>query len=318
MPLVSARFVEVFCTVVEAASFTIAARQLGITPAAVSRAIAKLEQHLGVVLFRRTTRSMKLTEEGSAYFDQCREALSLLEVAERRITQKQTAPRGLVRISVPTTYGHYRVLPVVARFREAYPDVHFDLNVSNHNIDFVADGYDLAIRAGELEDSTLVVRRLEDASLGVYASPPYLARSGTPKTPTDLEKHTVIGFIRPSTGRTLSYLFRDRDGSRFEVPIKRCIRCSDDFLACITLARAGGGLVQAYRFIVEEDVARGSLVEVLKPYAGGSRPFSLLSPARRVPTLAVRMFADALITQARSWNATPPTRKGSTRGRVVS
>jgi DNA-binding transcriptional LysR family regulator len=300
MPLASARFVEVFCTIVEAGSFTHAAKELGLTPAAVSRAVAKHEERMGVELFRRTTRSMKLTDDGAAYFEKCRQALSLLEAAERELGREGSAPRGLIRISVPTTWAHFRLMPIVARFREAHPAVSFELHVANRNIDFVAEGYDMAIRAGELEDSTLVVRKLEDAPLGLYASPAYLARRGTPKAPADLERHTMIGFIRPSTGRALSFLFQERDGTRFEIPPGRTLLCSDDFLGCVTLARAGAGVAQIYHYIVEADVARGDLVEVLRPFAGASRPFSLLMPARRATTLAVRMFAEELVAAMRA------------------
>lgn len=296
----STRAVETFCCVVEAGSFTAAATVLGVTPAAVSRAIGAHEAELGVRLFQRTTRSMRLSDEGRGYFEQCRRALSLIENAERALTQKQTEPRGRIRMSVPTTYGHYRVLPVVARFGAQYPHVTLDVNVANRNIDFVAEGYDLAVRLGELDDSTLIARKLEDAALGIYASPKYLARRKAPRRPEDLEKHALLGFVRPSTGRVMPWLFKAKGGSPFEMTPRATTRCSDDFLACVTLAREGAGLLQAYRFIVEEDVARGNLIEVLEPYAGRSRPFTLLEPSGRVPSLAVRLFTDALIESSRA------------------
>lgn len=288
------RPVEIFCAVVEAGSFTAAATELGVTPAAVSRAIAVHEARIGVQFFRRTTRRMHLTEEGQAYYEPCRQALALIASAERSLSHKQTAPRGRVRLSVPTTYAHHRALAVVARFVEDHPEVSVEVNVSNRNIDFVAEGYDLAVRVGELADSTLVARKLEDAALGVYGSPRYLARHEPPKQPGELAAHKLIGFVRPSTGRLLTWLFQSADGP-FEMPIRAAVRCSDDFLGCITLAREGAGLVQAYRFIVERMVARGELVEVLEPWSGRSRPFTLLQPSGREPTLAVRLFADAIV-----------------------
>lgn len=308
MGIVSARGVEVFCAVVEAGSFTVAAGQLGVTPAAVSRAVAKHEAALGMQLFRRTTRSMRLTDEGQAYYEACRQALSLVEGAERTLSQRQASPRGLVRISVPTTYGHHRVLPAVAAFRERHPTVSFEVNVANRNVDFVAEGYDLAVRMGELDDSTMVVRKLEDAPLGVFAAPAYLERRPAPRSVADLDGHALVSFVRPSTGRVLAWGFRDRDGSPFEIVPDKSLRCSDDFLGCVTLARHGAGLVQAYRYLVADDLARGTLVEVLKPFAGRTRPFSLLMPARRTPTLAVRLFADALVEACREPPAPPPLR----------
>lgn len=292
------RSIEIFCAAVEARSFTAAAHQLGLTPAAVSRAIAQHERTLGVRLFRRTTRSVSLTDEGQAYFEPCRQALSLIEQAERELSQKQSKPRGRVRISMPTTYGHYRALPVIARFCEAHPEVEVEAHVSNRNVDFVTDGYDLVIRAGELGDSSVVSRKLEDASLGVFAHPDYLAKYGTPKSPDQLMRHRVIGFIRPSTGRVLDLSFMQKKGSPFEVSIKPALRCSDDFLGSITLARAGAGIVQCFHFLAEAAVERGELVEILKPFRGRSRPFTLLQPAGRVPTLGVRLLGDALVESA--------------------
>ena len=299
MPVATTRVVELFVTAVEAGNFTRAANRLGITPAAVSRAISRHEAALGVRLFRRTTRSVRITEEGQTYYERCRQALALIDDAERELTRRQATPRGLVRLSVPTTYGHTRVLPVLARFREAHPEVAIEVDVSNRNIDFVAEGYDLAIRAGVLEDSELVAHKLEDASLGVFASPAYLARRGTPRRAEDLDRHTLIGFVLPSTGRVLPWVFRRRDGSQFAISPGGGLRSSDDFLACITLARNGAGLAQTFHFLVEADVERGALVELLQPLAGRSRPFTLLQPPRRSPTLAVRLLVDALLADAR-------------------
>lgn len=307
------RNVEIFCAVVEAGSFTSAATELGITPAAVSRAIAVHEAHIGVQFFRRTTRSMHLTEEGQAYYEPCRQALTLIASAERTLSYKQTAPRGRIRLSVPTTYAHHRALAVVARFLEDYPDVSVEVNVSNRNIDFVAEGYDLAIRVGELSDSTLVARKLEDAELGVYGSPRYLSRRKPPEDPGELVRHKLIGFVRPSTGRLLAWLFKSADGP-FEIPVRATVRCSDDFLGCVTLAREGAGLVQAYRFIVEGMVARGELTEVLKCWAGRSRPFTLLQPSGREPTLAVRLFADAIVSAWAQDVSVNKTRRSRARG----
>jgi DNA-binding transcriptional LysR family regulator len=307
----SERFAELFCAVVEAGSFSGAASALGLTPAAVSRAVSKHEQRFGVQLFRRTTRSMRLSEAGELYFEHCRQALTVLEVAESALTQRQLSPRGKVRLSVPTTYGHYRVLPLLADFLEQYPTVSLDVHVGNRNVDFVAEGFDLAVRAGELSDSTLIVRKLEDAPLGLYASAAYLERYGVPKRPEDLERHRLLGFVRPSTGRTLSFLLQAPDGTPFEIRPSDELRCSDDFLGVVTLARAGAGIAQAFQFITENEVRAGNLVEVLPRYAGRSRPFSLLMPARGEPSLAVRLLSETLLEGARRGPAQKTPRKTS-------
>lgn len=162
--------VELFCLAVERGSFTAAAHEAGLTPAAVSRAISRLEARLGVRLFVRTTRKIRLTEVGQDYYAQCHQALSQLIDAERAVLGKQTVPAGLIRMSLPTPYGTLRVLPLLPGFRTQYPHVEFDVHLSNRNIDFVADGYDLAIRARKREDSGLIARKLEDARLVVVAA----------------------------------------------------------------------------------------------------------------------------------------------------
>lgn len=299
--LVAARWVELFCAVVEAGSFTSAARALGLTPAAISRAIAKHEEALGALLFRRTTRSMHLTDEGRVYFERCREGLAVLEAAERAVTERESRPRGVVRVSAPTTYGHHRLGPFVAAFVERYPEVEVELHVENRNVDFVTEGYDLAIRMGELGDSSLVARRLEDAPVGVFASPAYLSRRGKPRGVEDLERHALLGFVRPSSGRIFPWIFREKGGEPFEIVPRASVRCAADPLACVSLARAGAGLVQCFRFLVEADLASGALVELLPRFAHRTRPFTLLAPpdagARR---LAVRLFADELAAFAAS------------------
>ena len=291
----STRFAEVFCAVVESGTFTRAALALGMTPAAVSKAVARREASLRVPLFRRTTRSMQLTTPGQLYYEECKKALRVLEQAERSLSLHQQEPEGRVRLSVPTTYGHYRVLPIVAEFAERYPRTLVEIDIANDNVDLVSGRFDLAIRMGLVKGSTLVVRKLEDASLGVFATPAYLERHGFPQHPSELEAHLCLGFVRPSTGRPIAWGFRDERGRPFELEPGKLLLCSGDFLGCVGLARQSAGLVQAYHFIVAEDVAQGRLVEVLRPYAGRSAPFSLLQPPGRHVALAVRLFADRLI-----------------------
>lgn len=163
----------------------------------------------------------------------------------------------------------------------------------------IGEGFDLAVRMGELGDSTLVARKLEDAELAIYGSPAYLERAGEPRRPTDLATHALIGFVRPSSGRTLPWLLRGKRGEPLEHEPSRGLRCADDFLGCVTLARAGAGLVQCYRFIADAHVARGELVEVLAPFAGRTRPFQLLQPRRvGAGSSATRAVAAAIIDAA--------------------
>ncbi|TDN63316.1 LysR family transcriptional regulator [Paraburkholderia sp. BL10I2N1] len=287
--------IELFCLAAELGSFTLAATAASVTPAAVSRSVARLEKRLDARLFVRTTRQIRLTDLGKRYFEQCRQALSQLADAEREATGQQTSPAGVLRISMPTPYGHYRVLPLLADFRERYPDVTVETHLSNRNIDFADEGYDLAIRGRAPQDSSLIARKLEDSELVVVASPAYLRRvAARLDTPDDLINHDCIQFELPSTGRHLAWDFK-RDGESVEMVTRGGCGSSGDALAGVTLARHGAGVFQTYRFIVEKDIADGTLKELLKPYGGCSRPFILLYPHSRHLSSRVRSFVDFLM-----------------------
>ncbi|WP_439887316.1 LysR family transcriptional regulator [Pseudomonas sp. MBLB4123] len=285
---------ELFCLAAELGSFTAAAQAAGITPAAVSRSVARLEARLGVRLFTRTTRRVNLTEAGSDYFQQCRQALAQLGEAERLVSGRQSEPAGLLRISLPTTYGHYRVLPLLPAFRARYPQVRVEVELSNRNVDFTSEAFDLAIRARAQADSSLIARPLEDAPLVVVANPDYLRQAGTPQSPAELDGHQCIQFRLPSSGRPVPWLFREQ-GREVERYTQGDYCCAQDVLACATLARSGAGLTQLMRFIVAEDLRAGRLLQVLQDHGGCSRPFSLIYPSGRHLPLRVRVFIDFLL-----------------------
>ncbi|WP_175697287.1 LysR family transcriptional regulator [Burkholderia ambifaria] len=286
--------IELFCLAAELGSFTLAATAASVTPAAVSRSVARLEERLGVRLFVRTTRQIRLTDSGRRYFEQCRDALSQLVDAEREATGQQATPAGVLRISMPTPYGHYRVLPLLPAFRERYPDVRVETHLSNRNIDFAEEGFDLAIRGRAPADSSLVARKLEDAELVVVATPGYLKRAGVPRAVDDLHAHECIQFELPSSGRPIPWLFNDGT-AEIEIATTGGYGTSGDVLAGVTLARSGAGLFQTYRFIVERDLREGTLAEVLSGQGGRSRPFMLLYPHARYLSSRVRVFVDFLV-----------------------
>jgi DNA-binding transcriptional LysR family regulator len=286
--------IELFCFAAELGSFTLAATAASVTPAAVSRSVARLEKRLGARLFVRTTRQIRLTDLGRRYFEHCRLALSQLADAEREATGQQTAAAGVLRISMPTPYGHYRVLPLMAEFRSRYPDVTVETHLSNRNIDFADEGFDLAIRGKAPRDSGLIARRLEDAELVVVAAPSYLRRVGKPKTLDSLAGHDCIQFELPSNGRNIPWQFRV-DGEEREVMTQGGYGSSGDALAGVTLARNGAGLFQTYRFVVEQDLNAGELIELLPAHGGCTRPFILLYPHGRHLSSRVRAFVDFLV-----------------------
>lgn len=296
--------IELFCTVAECGSFTAAAVKSGLGQPAVSRSISRLEQRLGVKLFERTTRRINLTDAGQHYYQQCRDALSQINAAERALADAQRTPSGTVRLSLPTPLGHYRILPLLPAFHARYPQVELEIQLSNHNVDFVADGFDLAVRGRPPKDSGLVSRPLLDAELVVVASPDYVLRHGAPNTPEALLQHQCIQFHLPSSGQLISWLFQ-HEGRAFSLPTQGSLRCSDDLLGCVTLARAGGGILQTYRFIVEHDLQNGRLLELLPDYGGRSRPFSLLYPRQPHMPQRLRVLIDWLLAAFAPPQASP-------------
>lgn len=287
--------IALFCKSAELGSFTAAANAMGLTPAAASRGVGRLEDRLGIKLFRRTTRSMSLTDDGRLYFEQCRAAIAQIDDAEKNITGQQAEPRGLLRISAPSTYAHYRLLPRLADFKSRYPLIELDINIANRNIDFVDDGYDVAIRLGTPPDSRLVARKLEDAPVGVYATPAYLKKHGTPLSLAELKDkraHTLLPFVLPSTGKALPWVFM-QDAQQIELVPHSSVQVSEGPIGCVVLARSGMGLVQTFSWIAGS--YPGEFVEVLEAFAGCTRPFYLLYPQNRHLSVKVRALVDFLM-----------------------
>lgn len=285
--------VEAFIAVVEQGSLTAGAVALSTTPSVISRAIARLEARLGSQLLRRTTRRIGLTEAGRVYLEQTRAAFSLIDDVERAIQGQEGELSGRVRLSVPTTYAHYRLPSLLQRFAARYPRVQVELNITNRNVDLVAEGFDLAIRLGTMPDSGLVARKLEDAALCLVSSPEYLGRAGTPRGLEDLALHTCVPFVMPSTGRVAPWVFRV-DGEDVDWPPPTRLAVSDDVLGVVSLAEHGVGICQSYDFIVRERIERGRLVEVLPELRGRSRPFSLIYAPHRRLSAASRALIDVL------------------------
>jgi DNA-binding transcriptional LysR family regulator len=284
---------EVFCRTFELGNFTRAAVDLGLTPQAASRALARLEEHVGTTLFRRTTRNLEATDAGRAYYARCRQALDLLQTGTRELSSSTGQERGVVRISVGTPWGHHKLVPALATFGRLHPSIEVVVQIDNRNIDFVRDGYDLAIRLGVIRDQTFVARKLGDLALGIYASPEYLADHPAPRRAADLANHRCIGFVMPGSGRLLPWEL----ANGVELTPLTAFRVQGDVLGTIALARAGAGLVQTYRFAVTRELARGELVEVLESERGGSRKFSLLYPKQVVQTPAVKKLIAFLVSR---------------------
>lgn len=286
--------VEIFLSVIEHGSLTAAAVALATTASVVSRAIARLERRLGSQLLRRTTRSLSITDAGRVYVDQARAAFGLIDEAERAIAGDTGEVTGRVRLSVPTTYAHYRLPRQLRAFAQAYPRVQVELNIANRNVDLIAEGYDLAVRLGELPDSGLVARKLDDAPMCLVAAPAYLQRAGTPATQGDLAHHDCISFVMPSTGRIAPWQLLDGQDKIDWTPAAPRIEVTGDVLGVVSLAAHGLGICQTYAFIAHEYIARGELVALLPALQGRSRAFSVIYAPHRRLSAASRALIDVL------------------------
>lgn len=289
--------VETFVTVIDKGSITAAAVALGTTASVLSRSLTRLETQLGTQLVRRTTRHLSLTEAGRHYYEQARSAFTLFDSAERAIQGKGGAIVGNVRLSAPTTYAHYRLPEWLQHFTRLYPGINIELNITNRNVDMVAEGFDLAIRLGQLPDSRLVSRKLEDASLCLLASPAYLQEKGEPQHVSDLTQHACLPFIMPSSGRTATWSLRENNRDIEWTP-KGAIWTSDDVLGVISLAVSGMGICQTYDFIARSLTERGLLKEILLSSRGRSRPFSLIYPPHKGMSSASQALIQFLVNAA--------------------
>ena len=252
-----------FARVVERGNFTAVANAMDSSRSLVSKRIKQMEERLGTRLLQRTTRKLSLTEAGEAYYLYCRRVADTVEEAETLMGELSGAPRGLLRITMPMTFGVRYVGPLIPVFLERYPDIELDILVDDKFVDLVDAGIDLAIRVGRLADSSLVARRLGETGLLVCASPDYLAQHGRPRHPDDLRRHHCMLYRHPGQ-RAQSWTFRV-DGEPQTVPVRSRLHCNNG-LPLQAAARAGLGIVQLPDFMLEEDLRLGRLETILESY----------------------------------------------------
>ena len=250
---------EVFVRAVELGGFSAAARALGMTPSAVSKPVGRLEARLGVRLLNRSTRQLQLTAEGSAFHDRSVRLLADLVEAERGTAANDT-PRGRLSVNANVPFGEAALLPLVPAFLERYPEIALDIVLTDEVIDLIEHRTDVAVRAGPLKSSSLVARKLGATRKAILASPGYLARRGTPRTPADLARHNCLGFNRTRTLNGWPLL----DGGRLVTfPAVGNTQVSDG-ASLQRLAVAGVGLARLAVFHARDDIAAGRLVPVLE------------------------------------------------------
>lgn len=265
---------QIFARVARTGNMSAAGREMGLTPAVVSKRISHLEEGLGARLFQRTTRQLMLTETGVGYFKRVVEILNLCDEAEDFISHRNTAPRGVLKVSVPTSFGRLHVAPHIADFLARYPEIRLDVHVADTPVDIVREGFDLAIRTGELADSSLVALRLAPDNLTMCAAPAYLEHRGAPASLADLEFHNCLSVSTSDVWR----LVGPEDEQQFRPSGN--VRCdSADFVRGLVTAGAGIGLLSTWE--VAEAIADGRLLVVLPGYRGvQSRGIHVVYPSR--------------------------------------
>jgi DNA-binding transcriptional LysR family regulator len=297
--------VTVFVQVIEAGSFTLAAERMNLTRSAIGKVIVRLESRLGVRLLQRTTRSQTLTEAGQAYYDRCVRALAELDAAEAELESGHGEPRGRLRVSAPLAYGHHCVAPVLFGLARKYPGLQIDISFTDRTVDLIEENIDLAVRIGELRDSTSLAARglgVQDMSIG--AAPSYLARHGMPVEIDDYEGHAGIAYSRG--GVVVPWRMRDASGAVRELGIVPQLSL-DDIQAIAGAGVAGLGLVQLPCWLLTRYMATGELVAVKERC--GVRPQDIHAVWPKTPYLPLktRYAIDALVAEIPSIVVDPAT-----------
>ena len=284
---------RVFVTVAELRGFAPAARKLRLSPSAVTRLIASLEEHLGARLLQRTTRSVALTDVGTRYLERARRILADVEEADGSARAERNRPSGRLVVSAPIGFGRLHVGSVMSAYLKRYPDVSGELRLSDHIINLVEDAVDVAVRVAHLPDSSLVARQVGEMRRIVVASPDYLKRHGEPKTPEALLAHQTIQF-----GPVTSWRFL-REGREVELtPTPRFISNSSD--AALEYAEAGGGLTRVLAYQAADGLRRGRLKIVLAKFEQPKIPIHIVYPTSRLLSAKVRAFID-LVVETTNW-----------------
>ncbi|WP_370386988.1 LysR family transcriptional regulator [Snodgrassella alvi] len=289
---------ELFLVAAENENFSAAAEYLSITPAAVSRSIKRLEERIGIELFNRNTRKIKLTPEGKIYYKKCSEILESLISIERELKEQKESVAGRLKISVPESFFNYKMAPYLNKFCELYPNLKLDFHVTNRNIDFVAETYDLSVRLIQPEtklEPFLIKKKLHDATSGLFASPEYLSNNSMIQSPSDIKNHQCINFSISENNKKFLWNSVDNHSKR-DFHYSNQIKVFDSILATKVLALNGCGIVHLFRFAVQNELQSNKLVEILPEYSNNHTwQFCFLYPESNRNLAKLRVFIDYFI-----------------------
>lgn len=281
---------SVFSKVVATGSLSAAARDLGVSTAVVSRRLAALEARLGVRLVNRTTRRLALTDEGASYLDACTRILAEIEDADAAAAARRVEPQGVLKVALPASFGHKHIAPLIPPFAERFPKIRLALSLSDRTVNMIEEGYDLAIRIGELADSSLAARKLAPNRRVVCASPDYLQRHSIPRTPADLQQHNCL----TTNDLHMNWEYKGPDGKRGAVRVTGHYAC-DNWEVLREWAMAGLGVALKSTWDVRRQLEDGSLVPLLPGYDFGTDiAIYAIYPHRRYLPAKTRVFIDYL------------------------
>lgn len=282
---------ETFVRVVEAGSISAAADSLGIAKSAVSRRITDLEARLGAQLFRRSTRRLSMTDTATGFYERCRRILADVDEAEQAVAEQHGTLRGRLRVAVPLSFGLLHLGPAIGDFLKTHPDVEFDLDFNDRQVDLLAQGFDVALRIADLPDSSLVARRLAPIRMLVCASPAYLQQHGTPRTPEDLADHACLTYSNQPDPEIWTYT--GPDGRPVNIGVRSRLQANNgDFTT--QAAIAGYGITRQPTFILYRPITEGALVPILTAYTWPGVHAYAVYPQTRHLSQRVRAFVDFL------------------------
>ena len=283
---------QAFARVVETGSFTKAAETLDMSKTSVTQLVQQLEARLRVRLLNRTTRKVNVTADGAAYYERVVRLLGDMDDAETSLSGASALPRGRLRVDVPSPLARFILVPALPTFHARYPDIQFDMGVSDRMVDLIGENVDCVVRGGELTDQSLMARRVGDLQLGVYAAPSYLELAGTPSHPQDLEDthHRIVGFLWSRNGKTFPYTMR-RDGEHIGVQ-GRYVLSVDDGNAYLAAGLAGLGILWLPDYLARAHVANGELVPLFEGWQLDPMPLYIAFPPNRHVSAKLRVFID--------------------------
>jgi len=287
--------IRTFVRVVEAGSFTAVAGERNISQPTISRQVAALEDHLGARLFTRSTRSLALTDDGRAFYDQALRALESVREAENAVGRRRAGPTGTLRLATSVVFGRLHIVPRLPRFLERYPDISIDLVLNDGTTDLVEEGIDLAIRVGAISDPSLIARRIGISHRVAVAAPAYIKARSAPRTLDDLKDHDCIIYTRLASGSAWTFIV---GGGPITVPVRGRYRVNNtEGVRAGVFAGLGIGLIPTFHF--GDEIETGQIMVVLEDHEPEAMPIVAVYPSRRFVPLKVRAMIDYLVEEFR-------------------